>query len=137
MRVSLLTLSLFCLAFSTLNAQAGRKAHPITKDSYKMVFEVQKNKSLKILSFKSTKGKKYRAQITSPGDIPLFKLEPGSKVEGTYRFSSFASAGGLGSTRAYKGNGDGVLRILKISDAKGQKLKAERSSAQKLGIKLK
>ncbi len=77
------------------------------------------------------------AQITSPGDIPLFKLEAGSKIEGNFRFSSFASAGGLGSTRTYKGNGDGILRILKISDAKGQKMKAERSSVQNIEIILK
>jgi len=136
MKNLILTLSIVCLTYSMVSAQSNRTQHPTTQKTYKMVFQVQKNQSLRLVSFADTKKGPVQAYFTSPGDVPGLKLPPGARVEGYFKFSSFASAGGLGSTRVYSGNGKGTLKILKMVDHKGNKISSRRSSVGNIALRL-
>jgi hypothetical protein len=98
----------------TLLAQPGGKAHPITQETFKVKLKVEKNRAFSILSFVSSKGMKRKAKITRAGKLTHLKLKPGTIIEGTYRFSTFSSDGGLGGTRIVKGEGKGNLKVSNI-----------------------
>jgi len=99
---------------TSLSAQSS-KNHPLTKESFKVKLKVEKS-NVRVLSFVDSKGRKRRAEgFYESGDVIPFKaLKAGSIVEGVFRFDSFASEGGLGTTRVAKGQGKGYLKILKI-----------------------
>ena len=103
------------LVMTSLSAQSSSKNHPITKESFKVKLKVEKS-NVRVLSFVDSKGRKRRAEgFYESGDVIPFKaLKAGTIVEGVFRFDSFASAGGLGSTRVAKGQGKGYLKVLKI-----------------------
>lgn len=106
--VSILGLSF--LTSLSVAAQSGSKDHPITRESFKMKLRVEKDRSFRVLSFVSSKGVKRSAEIVRPGELTSLKLKPGMVLEGTYRFSTFASEGGLGTTRVAKGWGWGDMK---------------------------
>lgn len=109
MKTITLVFSLIFLTSFTLTAQSDGKSHPITKESFKVKLKVQKNRTIEVISFVSSKGQKISAKITSPGDIPRNILQPGSIIEGNFRFETFATEGGLGTTRRIKGIGSGEM----------------------------
>ena len=116
MKTISLIFSLVLLCSFTLSAQkSAAKDHPITQESFIMKLKVQKNGTIQVLSFISSKRKKRSAKITNPGELAKLNLKAGTTIEGTYRFSTFASAGGLGSTRVVKGKGMGELNVSNFS----------------------
>ena len=99
-------------------AQSATEMHPITKDSFKVSLVIVKNQTLKVLSFVSFKGEKIKAEIIRQGDLSTKEMRPGYQINGIFKFTSFASDGGLGTTRVLKGKGVGDLRdaILIVDD---------------------
>lgn len=99
-------------------AQPASEMHPITKDSFKVSLVIDKNQTLIVLSFVSSKGERIKAQIISQGDLSTKEMRPGHKINGIFQFTSFASDGGLGTTRVLRGKGVGDLRdaILIVDD---------------------
>ena len=116
MKTLALIFGLALLSGTTLSAQSTGKAHPITKETFKVKLKVSEKQTLQVLRFVSSKGKKRKAEITSPGDLPVKTLKPGTIIEGIFRFTTFATEGGLGTTRIYKGKGKGALQILIVDD---------------------
>jgi hypothetical protein len=110
MKIFVLLLGFSLLANLSLSAQTGEKDHPITRETYKMKLRVEKDRSFRVLSFVSSKGVKRSAEIVRPGELSSLKLKPGMVLEGTFRFSTFSSDGGLGGTRVAKGWGWGDLK---------------------------
>ncbi len=109
-----LILGLMLTSTLILSAQSPEKAHPITKKSFTIQLNVQKNGTLKVVSFVSFEGEKRSAKIVHAGELAKKELKPGTVIEGTFRFNSFASEGGLGTTRIAKGKGKGYLKISNI-----------------------
>jgi len=114
MKTIAFVLSLVLLSNLSLSAQTDGKTHPITKESFKVKIKVQKKQSFDIISFVSSKGEKRSAKIIDPGELTELKLTPGTVIEGIFRFDTFASDGGLGTTRVAKGRGKGDLRVSNI-----------------------
>lgn len=114
MRIIVLLAAL--LVMSNLSAQSKEKNHPITKETFKVKLKIEKNKRVSVLSFVDSKGRNRKAEgFYESGDvIPLFQSKPGTIITGTFQFDSFASAGGLGTTRVVKGEGKGYLKITNI-----------------------
>lgn len=131
-----LTALLLCMCSLTLSAQSTKDSHPITEESFELKIELTQKKSLKVVEFISAKGKKLTAQITSPGDVPLKTIAVGTIIVGEFRFNSFASDGGLGTTRAYKGKGVGVLKITKPKEASNGKNRMKLDAIKNLELKL-
>ncbi len=109
MKTITLVFSLIFLTNFTLTAQSDGKSHPITKESFKVKLKVQKNRTIEVISFVSSKGQKISAKLTNPGGLSRYKLQPGCIVEGSFKFTTFASEGGLGTTRKFKGIGIGEM----------------------------
>ncbi|MCB0693592.1 MAG: hypothetical protein KDC19_05080 [Saprospiraceae bacterium] len=103
-------LGLSLITSLSLCAQSDSKDHPITRETFKMKIRVEKDHSFRVLSFVSSKGVKRSAEIVRPGELSSLKLKPGMVLEGSFRFSTFASDGGLGTTRVAKGLGRGDLK---------------------------
>ena len=99
-------------------AQPAAEMHPITKDSFKVSLVIDKNQTLKVLSFVSSKGERIKAQIIRQGDLSTKEMRPSHNINGIFQFTSFASDGGLGTTRVLRGKGVGDLRdaILIVDD---------------------
>jgi hypothetical protein len=114
MKTIAILFSLFLMSSFTLSAQSKSQAHPITKETFKVKLKVEKNRSFSILAFVSSKGTKRKAKVTKPGELTRLKLKPGTIIEGTFQFSTFASDGGLGTTRIVKGEGKGDLKVSNI-----------------------
>ncbi len=109
-------------------AQSGKTSYDITKDQFNLNIKVGKNNSYKLQSIKSSKGKKIRAELYDLKDLASLKLKPGSEISGRFRFSKFAtegglgttrvnefaSAGGLGTTRVISGRGTGTFKLSKV-----------------------
>lgn len=109
MKTISLMIGLVLISSFSLFSQSAEKGLPITQKSFKVKLKVEKNRTFSFISFISSKGQKRKAKVTDPGKLSSLKLKPGTILEGTYQFSTFASEGGLGTTRIVRGEGKGSL----------------------------
>ncbi|MEM6378061.1 MAG: hypothetical protein AAF705_07605, partial [Bacteroidota bacterium] len=118
------------------SAQSNKETQPITKVAFKMVYEVQKNNSLKVIIFQPIKGNKKvsKVKIIDSKSIPGYELKPGTKVTGTFNFSTFASDGGLGGTRIYRGKGTGIIMIGEFRSPNQKTIRPKRRLQQKMEL---
>lgn len=137
MKTTALSLSLFLLATLSLAAQSKSEHHPITQETFALTLEVGQNQSLQLLSFTSAKGKRLTAEITHPGDLSLKQLKAGMSIAGIFQFESFASEGGLGTTRTFPGRGKGELREIKIRGKGEREVKSSLKKVQGMVVRVK
>ena len=104
--------------------------------TYQLTIEIDKKGNPSLTSFHDPNGHKLKAEIQSAISIVNLGLQTATIVEGTLRVTSFASAGGLGSTR--NGDGQGILEIDKITDQNGheQKCVAACAAGHKIDFKI-
>ncbi len=109
---------LLILAAMTLTmhaqAQSSDKKHPITRETFRVTLKIDKNQEVQLVRFASTEGEKRKATLLNWGDVPRKRLKPGTVIIGEFRFSTFASDGGLGGTRIWTGEGTGNLKVSKV-----------------------
>jgi len=98
----------------TTQAQSVEKKHPITLETFRVTFKIDKKQNVQLVRFATTGGDKLKATLLKWGDIPNKRLQPGTVIVGEFRFSSFASEGGLGTTRIWTGQGTGNLIVAKV-----------------------
>ena len=113
--MKIITLFAALLMLGSLSAQSNGKNHPITQETFRVKLKLEKNKKIKVLHFVSTKGKRLKAEVRNPGNLPWNKLKAGSIIAGEFRFSTFSSDGGLGGTRIVKGEGTGYMKVARIT----------------------
>jgi len=109
----LLSLTIMLFSF-TICAQSSGQKHPITRETFRVTLKVDKNQDVQLVRFTSSKGEKRTATLLKWGDIPNKRLQPGTVIVGEFRFSTFASDGGLGTTRVWTGEGTGNLKVSKV-----------------------
>ncbi len=127
--VTILSLLIACSV--TLTAQSSNQN--ILQETFKIKIAVLENNNYEVLSFVASDNQPYHALVVNPGDLPSLLLSPGAVIDGYFRFESFASEGGLGTTRVYKGKGYGRLRIAKIRNTESGKVPVPSQTIQ-LGL---
>jgi hypothetical protein len=98
----------------TIYAQSTGKKHPITRETFRVTLKIDDNQDVQLVRFATKKGEKQKAIMLSWGDVPNKRFQPGTVIIGEFRFSTFASDGGLGTTRVWTGKGKGNLTVSKV-----------------------
>ena len=114
--------SLLVFMAITLLGMGQSSPKEIKKETFQVKIEVLRTGSLKLSSMVNSKRKRIRAELYDTYHLSSLKLDKGSIILGQFRFESFASAGGLGTTRVMSGKGKGTLRFSKVTNAKGIKI---------------
>lgn len=94
----------------------------MTKEKFQLELQFVKGTSFKALSMTSKAGVVYEIEVKYQGKKPALRIQPGAILRGEFRFETFASEGGLGTTRGGGGKGVGTFKIDTAVDAKGIKL---------------
>ncbi len=104
--------SFLLLSAATLTAQSSDQN--ILQETFRIRIAVQENNSYQVVLLVDSHNNSHNAAVIDPGELTSLSLNPGAVIDGYFRFETFASEGGLGTTRAYRGKGYGKLRIARI-----------------------
>lgn len=110
------------LAFGCTLSLTAQKEREMTKSKFTLELTYTRHKTFKVLSFTSAEGRSYKCELTETAALSELRLPAGAVLTGTFQFETFASEGGLGTTRVAHGKGKGKFNITGAVDAKGIKL---------------
>ncbi|MEL7122515.1 MAG: hypothetical protein AAFO07_23925 [Bacteroidota bacterium] len=111
----------FACSFSAIG-QSSTAEKAISKESFYLEIVVVNKTTFKITKLQNSKKKKVEGRFSNTSNLSRLNLAAGSVIEGIFRFDSFASEGGLGTTRVYSGKGKGTLNISKAVNGQGKKI---------------